>query len=164
MGMDSNQLGVGDLSALGPMADWPTWRLFLAASRLTGPAWGRLLEQQGVSPAGFALLRMLYGQDGLRPGEVARQAMITPASVTSVADTLERRGQLERRRDDADRRAVRLHITPAGRAVVEETGHGMANQVRQMFGQVDPADEPAVRRFLLAAIDRLGEYLQGELP
>ena len=164
MGMDSNQLGVGDLSALGPMAEWPVWRLFLAATRLTGPAWGRLLEQQGVSPAGFFLLRMLYGEDGLRPGEVARQAMITPASVTSVADTLERRGQLERRRDDADRRAVRLHITPAGRAVVEETGRGMAGQVGRLFGTVDPADEPAVRRFLLAAIDRLGEYPQGELP
>lgn len=162
--MDSNQLGVGDLSALGPMAEWPVWRLFLAATRLTGPAWGRLLEQQGVSPAGFFLLRMLYGEDGLRPGEVARQAMITPASVTSVADTLERRGQLERRRDDADRRAVRLHITPAGRAVVEETGRGMAGQVGRLFGTVDPADEPAVRRFLLAAIDRLGEYPQGELP
>ncbi len=162
--MDSNQLGVGDLSGLGPMAEWPVWRLFLAATRLTGPAWGRLLEQQGVSPAGFFLLRLLYGEDGLRPGEVARQAMITPASVTSVADTLERRGQLERRRDDADRRAVRLHITPAGRAVVEETGRGMAGQVGQLFGTVDPADEPAVRRFLLAAIDRLGEYPQGELP
>lgn len=162
--MDSNQLGVGDLSALGPMADWPAWRLFLAATQLSGPAWGRLLEQQGVSPAGFSLLRMLYGQDGLRPGEVARQAMITPATVTSVADTLERRGQLERRRDDADRRAVRLHITPAGRAVVEETGRGMAGQVGQLFGAVDPADEPAVRRFLLAMIDRLGEYLKGQLP
>ena len=162
--MNSNQLGVGDLSALGPMAEWPTWRLFLAATRLSGPAWGRLLEQQGVSPAGFFLLRMLYGEDGLRPGEVARRAAITPASVTSVADTLERRGQLERRRDGADRRAVRLHITPAGRAVVEESGRGMADQVGELFGAVDPADEPAVRRFLLAAIDRLGEYLQGELP
>ena len=162
--MDSNQLGVGDLSALGPMAEWPTWRLFLAATRLSGPAWGRLLEQQGVSPAGFFLLRMLYGEDGLRPGEVARRAVITPASVTSVADTLERRGQLERRRDGADRRAVRLYITPAGRALVEESGRGMAGQVGELFGAVDPADEPAVRRFLLAMIDRLGEYLQGELP
>ena len=162
--MDSNQLGVGDLSALGPMADWPVWRLLLVVTRLSGPAWGRLLERQGVSPAGFSLLRMLYGEDGMRPGEVARQAMITPASVTSVADTLERRGQLERRRDDADRRAVRLHITPAGRAVVEEAGRGMAGQVGQLFGTVDPADEPAVRRFLLAMIDRLGEYVKGELP
>lgn len=162
--MDSNQLGVGDLSGLGPMAEWPVFRLFMAATRLSGPAWGRLLEQHGMSPAGFFLLRMVYGEDGLRPSELARRLMTTPATVTSVADTLERRGQLERRRDAADRRAVRLYITPAGRAVVEETGRGMAGQVGNLFGTVDPADEPAVRRFLLAMIDRLGEYLQGELP
>jgi DNA-binding MarR family transcriptional regulator len=162
--MDSHQLGVGDLSALGPMAEWPTWRLLLVVTRLSGPAWGRLLEQHGASPAGFFLLRMLYGEDGLRPGEVAQRLMTTPASVTSVADTLERRGQLERRRDGADRRAVRLHITPAGRTVVEETGRGMAGDVGELFGAVDPADEPAVRRFLLAMIDRLGEYVKGELP
>jgi DNA-binding MarR family transcriptional regulator len=162
--MDSSQLGVGDLSGLGPMAEWPVGRLVMAVTRLSGPAWGRLLEQHGMSPAGFFLLRMLYGEDGMRPGEVARRLMTTPASVTSVADTLERRGQLERRRDGADRRGVRLHITPAGRAVVDETGRGMAGEVWQLFGAVEPADEPAVRRFLLAMIDRLGEYLQGELP
>src|SRR5581483_7429887 len=108
--MDSRELGVGDLSTLGPMAEWPVGRLVVAVTRLSGPAWGRLLEQHGMSPAGFFLLSMVYGEDGLRPGELAGRLMTTPATVTSVADTLERRGQLERRRDDADRRAVRLHI------------------------------------------------------
>lgn len=45
--MDSNQLGVGDLSALGPMAEWPVWRLFLAATRLTGPAWAGCWSSRG---------------------------------------------------------------------------------------------------------------------
>ena len=161
--MDSSDLGVGDLSFLGPMTEWPVWRLFMAAIRVAGPVWDRLLEQHGMSPAGFFLLRLLYGEDGMRPGELARRLMTTPATVTSVADTLERRGQLERRRDSADRRAVRLHITPAGRAVVEQTGRGMAGEVWELFGAVDPADEPAVRRFLLAMIGRLGEYVKGDL-
>ena len=161
--MDSSDLGVGDLSFLGPMEEWPVWRLFMAAIRVAGPVWDRLLERHGMSPAGFFLLRMLYGEDGMRPGELARRLMTTPATVTSVADTLERRGQLERRRDSADRRAVRLHITAAGRAVVEQTGRGMAGEVGELFGAVDPADEPAVRRFLLAMIGRLGEYVKGDL-
>ncbi len=45
--MDSNQLGVGDLSFLGPMAEWPVGRLFMAATRLSGPAWAGCWSSTG---------------------------------------------------------------------------------------------------------------------
>jgi DNA-binding MarR family transcriptional regulator len=160
--MDTSDLGMGDLSALGPVPDWPVWRLFMLATRMSGPVWGRLLEQHGVSPAGFFVLRMLHGEDGLRAGEVARRLMTTPATVTSVADTLERHGQVERRRDGADRRAVLLHITDAGRNLVQVTGHDMAGEIGELFGTVDPAGEPAVRRYLLTMIDRFDAFLKGD--
>jgi DNA-binding MarR family transcriptional regulator len=155
---------MGDLSALGPVAEWPVWRLFMLATRLAGPAWGRVLEQHGVSPAGFFVLRMLHGEDGLRAGEVARRLLTSPATVTSVADTLERHGQLERRRDGADRRAVLLHITDAGRNLVQVTSHEMAPEVFELFGGAAAEDEPAVRRFLLGLIGRLDGYLKGDRP
>ncbi|HXF19300.1 MAG TPA: MarR family transcriptional regulator [Streptosporangiaceae bacterium] len=162
--MDTRDLGMGDLSALGPVAEWPVWRLFMLATRMAGPAWGRLLEQHGVSPAGFFVLRMLHGEDGLRAGEVARRLLTSPATVTSVADTLERHGQLERRRDGADRRAVLLHITDAGRNLVQVTSHDMAPEVLELFGGAAPEDEPAVRRFLLSLIGRFDAYLKGDRP
>ena len=164
MGVDVKDLGMGDLSALGPMEEWPIGRLFMAATRMSGPVWGRLLERHGISPAGFFLLRLLHGEDGLRAGEVAKRLMTTPATLTSVVDTLERHGQVERRREGADRRAVLLHITDAGRKVVQETGHAMAGEVWGLFGVADEADEPAVRRFLLAMIERVDTYLKGNRP
>jgi DNA-binding MarR family transcriptional regulator len=162
--VDTSDLGMGDLSALGPVPEWPVWRLFMLAIRTAGPVWGRLLERHGVSPAGFFLLRTLAGEDGLRAGEVARRLMTTPATLTTVVDTLERHGQVERRRDGADRRAVLLHITEAGRSLVQVTGHDISGELWDLFGVADEADEPAVRRYLLGLIDRFDTYLKEEKP
>jgi DNA-binding MarR family transcriptional regulator len=152
--MEDRDLGFGDLSALGPLEDWPIGRLFTAAARLSQPVIFRQVERHGVSPAGFFLLRALAGEEPLRAGELARRLMITPATVTSVVGTLERNGHVERRRDPGDRRAVVVHITDSGLALVETTSESMRDDFWAAFDVVDEADEPAVRRFLLRLIER----------
>ncbi|MEU5884021.1 MarR family winged helix-turn-helix transcriptional regulator [Spirillospora sp. NPDC047279] len=156
--MDAKKLGFGDLDKLGPMEEWPIGRLFAAASRLAGPVMWRVIEQHGTSPAGFLLLRALVTEDGLRPGELARRLLISPATVTTVVDTLERKGHVERRPDERDRRALRVHINPSGLAVVTETGESMKDDIWTMYDVIDEADEPAVRRFLLRLIERFEEF------
>ncbi|RSN64534.1 MULTISPECIES: MarR family winged helix-turn-helix transcriptional regulator [Actinomadura] len=160
--MDRETLGFGDLADLGPPEEWPVGRLFAAASKLAGPVMWRLVEKHGVSPAGFFMLRILVGEDGLRPGEVARRLMQSAATATSVADTLERNGLLERRRDERDRRAVRLHVTEAGRALVAETGHAMSRDLWALYDVPDDADEPAVRRYLLTLLERFTDFSEGD--
>jgi DNA-binding MarR family transcriptional regulator len=152
--VDDRELGFGDLSALGPMEEWPIGRLFVAASRLSGPVMWRQIERHGVSPAGFFLLRALVGDESLRAGDLARRLMISPATVTSVVTTLERNGHVERDRDPSDRRAVVVRITESGLALVKVTGEAMAGDFWEMYEVVDEADEPAVRRFLLKLIER----------
>ncbi|MGI8333207.1 MarR family winged helix-turn-helix transcriptional regulator [Actinomadura scrupuli] len=162
--MEAEELGFGDLSSLGPMPEWPLGRLFAAAARMTGPVWSRLVEKSGLSPAGFFLLRILSGEDGLRAGEVARRLSTTPATVTSVVDTLERNGHVERRRDGRDRRVVRLHITGAGRRLAKETGQAIGGDLWRLLDVVDQADEPAVRRYLLTLIERFDAFSKGDRP
>ncbi|MFG2006941.1 MarR family winged helix-turn-helix transcriptional regulator [Spirillospora sp. NPDC048911] len=153
--MDANRPGVDDLDKLGPMEEWPIGRLFAAASRLAGTVMWR---QHRTSPAGFFVLRALVTEDGLRPGELARRLLISPATVTTVVDTLERNGHVERRRDERDRRALRVHINPSGLAVVSETGDAMGDDIWSLYDVVDEEDEPVVRRFLLRLIERFEEY------
>lgn len=160
--MDTGELGLGDLSGLGPMEQWPVGRLFSVAARMSGPVWGRLAERQsGVSATGFFLLRILLVKDGLRPGELAGHLRCTPATVTSVVATLERGGHVRRTRDDTDRRVVRLHLTDTGRDLVYATGAEIGGDLRHLH-QVDDADEPAVRRYLLAVITRFEQFLESD--
>jgi DNA-binding MarR family transcriptional regulator len=151
--METPDLGFGDLTALGPVHEWPVGRLFAAASKMCGPVMWRLVDRHGTSPAGFFLLRALVGQDGQRAGELARHLMIAPATVTSVVGTLERNGHVERRRDPADRRAVLVHITASGLRLVAETGQALTEDLWHLFDVPDEADEPAVRRYLLHLLE-----------
>jgi DNA-binding MarR family transcriptional regulator len=144
------------------MEKWPLGRLFAAASRMSGPVWWRMVENSGASPAGFFLLRILAGDNGLRAGEVARRLSVSPATVTSVVDTLERNGHVERRRDGGDRRVVLLHITDSGRELVGATGQAIGGDLWRLHDVVDEADEPAVRRYLLTLIERFDAFSKGD--
>ncbi|MEV4255568.1 MarR family transcriptional regulator [Spirillospora sp. NPDC049652] len=161
--MDTEKLGFGDLSALGPPEEWPIGRLFAAAMRLGGPVMWKIVERHGTSPAGFYLLRLLRAHpDGLRAGEAARGLGVTPATLTSVVNTLERDGYVERSRHPDDRRAVLLHATEAGAALLAEVGPGVGADIHALYDVVPPEDEPAVRRFLLTMINRFEEYSKGD--
>lgn len=155
-------LGFGDLKVLGPMEEWPIGRLFAAASRLSGPIVWRIIEKHGISPAGFFLLRLLIVEDGLRPGEVAKRLLVTPATVTSVVDTLERNGHVRRERSYRDRRGVMLRITDSGRRLLAEKSKPIGEDLGRLYNVIDEGDEPAVRRFLLNLIKQFENYSHEE--
>jgi DNA-binding MarR family transcriptional regulator len=52
-------------------------------------------------------------------GELAKAAELSPASMSSMLDHLERDGIVERRRSDSDRRVVVVSLTAQGRDLLE---------------------------------------------
>ncbi|TYB39387.1 MarR family winged helix-turn-helix transcriptional regulator [Actinomadura chibensis] len=155
-------LGIGGLAAPGPMEEWPIGRLFAIASRLSGPVVWRIIERHGISPAGYFLLRELIAEDGLRAGEIAKRMLVTPATVTSVVDTLERNGHVRRERSYRDRRGVMLRITDSGRRLVAEKSGPIGRDLGRLYSVVDEGDEAAVRRFLLNLIKQFENFSTAE--
>jgi DNA-binding MarR family transcriptional regulator len=151
----------GDAGASAPM-DAPLPMLVSVAVRLIGVFFGCAAQESGVSAAGLGVVRLLAARDGLKSSEVAARGWWTPGTVTSVVDTLVRDGYVERRRDERDRRVVRLHLTERGRAKAQEAIELMGPKWRAAFGYVDPADEPVIRKFLVDTIDRFGTLLREE--
>jgi MarR family transcriptional regulator, organic hydroperoxide resistance regulator len=84
--------------------------------------WNELL-QEAFAREGFPEVRASYGsvllplfeEDGLRIGEVARRARLSKQTMTTMVRLAERDGLVERREDEADRRATRVHLTAKGR-------------------------------------------------
>jgi DNA-binding MarR family transcriptional regulator len=67
----------------------------------------------GISPADLRCLNAIENGHGrLTAGELAREVGVTTGAVTGTLDRLESAGYAERRVDPADRRRVRLTVTP----------------------------------------------------
>lgn len=79
------------------------------------------LRHHRLSRAGREALAVLEGAgQPLSPTAIAERLIVTTASMTSLLDTLERRGLIERRPDPTDRRRLLIVITPDGKAIVDQ--------------------------------------------
>lgn len=76
-------------------------------------------QAHGLSPARVRLIVALAAAGGIRMSGLARQLDVTNRAITGLVDALEGEGIVARRPDPADRRAVRLELTPAGVALAD---------------------------------------------
>jgi DNA-binding MarR family transcriptional regulator len=82
----------------------------------------RLLEEEGLvdlQPTTVAVLLPLLSKDGLTLSELARGLHMKAPTVTVIANRLEERGWIKRKRSTEDRRQVHLFLTEAGRENAE---------------------------------------------
>ncbi|MEO5964297.1 MAG: MarR family transcriptional regulator [Candidatus Limnocylindrales bacterium] len=93
---------------------------------------------------------------------LAESLDVSQASATGIVDRMEQRGLVERRRDDEDRRVVRVALTELGRTTIG----GMATERRELLLEVleDLTDEE-LSGFLLGAraMRRARERLHAKL-
>ncbi len=130
-------------------------RLFGLASRAVGTRYWRLSHEAGLGGSALNLMLSLdRSADGINVRDAAKALWITPASLSGVADRLERDGLLRRQRSAADRRVVTLHITDAGRERVRRAIKVLDESFGGAFDFVDPADEPMIRHFLIQVVNR----------
>jgi DNA-binding MarR family transcriptional regulator len=69
----------------------------------------------GLKPGEFSVLIVIMHNPDIRQGVLARRLMIKRAHMTKLIRSLERRGYVERRIPDEDRRSVMLRLTAEGR-------------------------------------------------
>src|SRR6476660_10403164 len=89
---------------------------------------GRLLRtyadqkarRYGMTRAQWAVLLRLERREGLKQSDLAEDLDIQPITLTRLVDRLCDNGLIERRPDPNDRRAKRLYLTPAARALLEQ--------------------------------------------
>ena len=90
-----------------------------AGSALVG-AMAAVERRHGLSNAAAQTLAIIEGAGGpLAPSVIASRLMITTGSMTSLLDTLERRGLVERQPHPSDRRQLLVHLTDEGQDLVD---------------------------------------------
>jgi len=86
--------------------------------------------------------------DGVRQKELATAMSIEGPSLVRLLDSLERRGFIERREDESDRRARGIHLTRAGRELAVRAARIGNNLQSRLLSNVPAADLDTCERVL----------------
>jgi DNA-binding MarR family transcriptional regulator len=96
--------------------------------------------------------------DALTVSEVARSAQVAVPTATRALRALERRGFVDRRRDDdEDRRLVTVALTRSGHAVLDEKRAWVRERQREIFEGLSPAERRTVTSALRAIAHSIDE-------
>lgn len=114
-----------------------------------------ILEPFELHPREFAVLRAVGVQEGQTQQALGDRLQIPRSRMVSILDELETRGLLERRPNPADRRVHEIHLTDAGRNVLEQAFQKAVQYEQEVTALLAP-DE---REHLLDLLERISAQL-----
>jgi MarR family transcriptional regulator, organic hydroperoxide resistance regulator len=132
-------------------------RLFTRAGKLMRAAADDAMSQHGVRVGQNLLLEVLWEEDGLTPGELAGRLRVTTPTVVNAATRMETAGLVTRRRDEADARLVRLHLTEKGKAAQQPVQHARAELEQRATAELTETERGAVESALRKIIHALDD-------
>ena len=105
---------------------------FVKLMRASGSVSARVhrpLAHERLSESQFGVLEALYHLGPLYQKDLAEKILKSSGNITMVVDNLQKQGAVERRRDQQDRRLVSVHLTDAGREMMERLFPLMAGSI-----------------------------------
>lgn len=111
------------------------WEGFLRTHERLWRALEAGLAPLHVSMAEYSVLSLLgaAGNDGMRMSDLAERRLMTSSGFTRLADRLERRGLIERRRSSTDGRSFDATLTKDGRALMRRAWRQHHADLRELF-------------------------------
>ena len=113
----------------------------------------RRLDDAGLTLSQFGALEALYHLGPLCLSDLARKILRTSGNLTLVVDNLAKRGLVTRSSDAADRRFVRVSLTPQGRRLIAGIFPAHAREIARALSALSPAEQAT----LAALCRRLGK-------
>jgi len=118
------------------------------------------LEPFGITAPQFMALRCASDRaEGCSMTRLAEASHQVTPTMTGIVDRLVEQGLVQRVRDQTDRRALRVVVTPAGRDLIERINQHQRGWVRQFLKQIAPEERQvmiAMARGYLEVIEKLG--------
>jgi len=134
--------------------------LFTRASKLMRGAADEAMSRHGVRVGQNMVLEVLWDSDGLTPGELADLLHVSTPTVVKSATRMEATGLVVRRRDEVDRRLVRLFLTDRGRSVRTDIEAARDELERRATASLTDAE----RRHLVSALRKIIAEMADGIP
>jgi DNA-binding MarR family transcriptional regulator len=121
---------------------------FWAAKRAMAEAGEAAFQRHGVRSGQQWILRCLWAEDGLSPGEIARRLDLATPTVTKAATRMEAVGLLTRHAHPRDARLVCLRLTDRGRGLEKVIAEEMHHLAERALATLDEDERAALVRYL----------------
>lgn len=136
------------MSAAEQMSGEDFQTAFWGAKHALAMATAAAFSRHGVHEGQQFILRCLWAEDGLTPGEIARQLGLATPTVTRAATRMEASGLLRREPHPSDRRLVRLMLTDRGRSLEKVIAAETELLTERALASFDGAERAAIVRAL----------------
>ena len=107
-----------------------------SANLAFGRAYRPILDRLGLTYTQYVTLVALGEEDDQRVGDLGDKLFLESNTLTPILKKLEQLGLVDRRRDPADERQVRVNVTPAGRKLQQQV-EGSASDLIEATGLGD---------------------------
>ncbi len=101
----------------------------------------KVMRDAGLTESQFGALEALLHLGPLCQRELAAKVLKSAGNMTTVVDNLERRGLVERRREDDDRRVVTVNLTRDGEKLVQRVFPDVVDALVNTFSVLTAKDQ-----------------------
>ena len=106
------------------------------------------MSELGLRPPHFALLTVIAAHPGATQQELVGATDIDPSTMVQVIDELEAAGLAERHVHEHDRRKRAIHLTPAGRRLLERARGVVDELAGELFAPLSPQERRTLNGLL----------------
>ena len=150
------------LEALGHLpldfrAMWAVSNLFRTSAAIRRHMEAKVLADDRLSWTSFVALWVLWVWGEMESRDLASAIGISRPTSTGVVTTLERRGLVQRRKSSDDGRMVRVSLTDAGRARIEELFPRFNAEEVAVTAHLSPEQQDAMASMLRSMVRTAGE-------
>jgi DNA-binding MarR family transcriptional regulator len=118
-----------------------------------------IISRFEITPPQLDALLVLREYGDLTMGELCQKMFLACSTATDLIDRMERNGLIERVRDTADRRVIRLKVLLKGTKVIDDVLDARRNYLATILTEIDVADKDR----LILALEQLNYLMTREV-
>jgi DNA-binding MarR family transcriptional regulator len=138
-------------------AMWAVSNLFRASAAIRRHMEAKVLADDRLTWTSFVALWVLWVWGEMESRDLAAAVGISRPTSTGVVTTLERRGLVQRKRNAADGRMVRVSLTDSGRTRIEELFPKFNAEEAAVTSHLSPQEQEAMAAMLRSMLRVAGE-------
>jgi DNA-binding MarR family transcriptional regulator len=138
--------------------------LLRRAQQLHAAVFAEVVSEAYLTTPQFAVLAALRSEPQIDQVRLSQRLGIDRSTIADVANRLEERGLIRRKRDVKDARRNLLSLTPAGRALHDRTAPEVEEVGRRLVEPLSESDRKTLTRLLSTIISTHDTYFDEKAP